>query len=218
MLADQYAVTYGKVVNLSKIFLSLIFVSVACSGNIFAQQSTDTVKQGICIVGGFGVFNDTLGLFGDVYLQRATQEGGGMVALVGTSPQLLVSNQSQLNNLLIENPRGVRLHGELTVRHSLHIRSGVFDVRMGELLLLPTARLLVSPQATLLQILSDDLAFPFSQTAFSFLKATAGTASLRLEMAYTPQRRLLIHYQMSQYRSLKVPCSIPPPIRIDDYV
>lgn len=127
----------------------LLSTQVVVGHNIDENAKPDTL--GVYIKGNIGVFgDDTLGLFGNIYLDNAHQIGEGTIALVDTKPQVLASTNSRVNNLLIKNPTVVTLKGNITVVHTLVVDKGIFDTRRGVLLLSDTD-IFVRKNAILLQ-------------------------------------------------------------------
>lgn len=142
------------------ITISCYFVFVCfqiTQARVFRTEVADVISvsidtTGVCIKGNVGVFGeDSLGMFGNVYLEDAHQVGDGVLVMCDTKPQLLTANNSTINNLYITNPTKVTLKGNLLIMKSLVVDSGVFDVRQGNLILSDYATLKIMHGGNLLQ-------------------------------------------------------------------
>ncbi len=176
--------------SLSTIAFSCLLCLQAVKGFALDKDVTDT--SGVYIKGTIGVFgNDTFGMFGNVYLDHAKQVGDGQMAMVDTQAQLLVAEQSSINNLLIHNPTTVTLIGELIVLHSLTIDTGTFDTRKGTLTLLPNTTLTIRSDGTLLRHTPISIGYQHN-TSFYFLKAVVTNSDLGEPfcMQYTEKNKI----------------------------
>lgn len=128
-----------------------IAVSLPVDGQTLTQtpvgiQTVDTSReQGLL---GMGVFGPVLGIHGadsllvagDLVLDHASVVGEGVLVLKSQQPKRLISTNSTLTNLAIDNPAQVTLEGDLQVTQHLTVREGTFATDNGSLMLAPACQ------------------------------------------------------------------------------
>lgn len=96
---------------------------------------------------GLGVFGDMTihdgapGVWGTLVLDRVQVRG--KLTLADHIPQRIIARLSRVEHLLVTNPTQVTLHGELTIDGTIRVEQGVFDARLGHLLLSDSAKVFV---------------------------------------------------------------------------
>lgn len=109
-------------------------------------QPADTSREQVPL--GMGVFGAVLGIhssdslivMGDLMLDHANVVGEGVLVLKGRQPRRLMSTNSILTNLAIDNPTQVTLEGDLRVTKHLTVKGGTFAADNGTLTVTPVCQ------------------------------------------------------------------------------
>lgn len=128
----------------SRFCFVLSFLISSCSllpQGTYATSTPTDQPLGVGIFGPVFIQNDTLALWGDLVLEHAQMQGAGVLTLIETKPQRVVSHQSRIDNLALLNPTRVTLHGNLVIEKTLTIdQQGVFDGQWAKLTLKGTSK------------------------------------------------------------------------------
>ncbi|REA60953.1 hypothetical protein DSL64_13745 [Dyadobacter luteus] len=108
-------------------------------------------RAGIGIFDTLFVANGSLAVHGDIHLVDAHVLGQGSLVMRAESSAKIVSQRSEVNNLVVVMPGRVQLEGELVIRQSLSLQSGILDVSAGALILSDSAALQLKHGASILQ-------------------------------------------------------------------
>lgn len=124
-------------------FSFLICLSFYGCPNPDAQAAGTPIDPpaGIGLFGPITIHTDTLAVWGDLVLENVHLNGRGVLALIGSKPQHIVSHDSRIDNLALLNPNRVMLHGHLVIENSLTIDQGRFEVEPGGLTLTDSTRI-----------------------------------------------------------------------------
>lgn len=81
--------------------------------------------------------NSLIALKGDLVLEKGKILGRGTLLLKNDTPQEITCHQGYIENLSIDNPTKITLDGNLKIGDMLVVKSGIFDISEGKLVINP---------------------------------------------------------------------------------